>query len=148
MYVEGGQPFGPHLPNHVSINHSQHTTNTRTLCRDWFYSRPIEAAETTMWVDLAPAWAIHNSTWGSRPVLTKLSLFDFCDRTSLDLCLGLNPGRWRRVDISSLRGIHRRLQDLVVLAIKVKDVLSRRNRPTFLGLISLLLLRLPFTQIT
>ena len=46
-----------------------------------FYSRPIEAAETTMWVDLAPAWAIHNSTRGCRPVLTKLSLFDFCDRT-------------------------------------------------------------------
>ena len=53
---------------------TQHTTNTRNVRRDWFYSRPIEAAETTMWADLAQAWAIHNSTWGSRPLLTKLSL--------------------------------------------------------------------------
>ena len=75
------QAFDPHLPNPVSINHSQHTTNIRTLRRDWFYSRPMEAAETTMWVYLVPAWAIHNSTWGSRPVHTKLSLLDFCDRT-------------------------------------------------------------------
>ena len=52
-----------------------------------FYSRPIEAAETTMWADLAPALAIHNSTQGSRPVLTKLSLFDFCDRTGTGIFL-------------------------------------------------------------
>ena len=44
-----GQPWSPHLPNPVSINHSQHTTNTRALRCDWFYFRPMEAAETTIW---------------------------------------------------------------------------------------------------
>ena len=74
----GGQPFGPHLPNPVTINHTQDTTtNTQTLYRDWFYSRPMAAAEPTMWVALVTAWVIHNS---SQPVLTKLSLFNFCDR--------------------------------------------------------------------
>ena len=83
----GGQPFGPHLPKPVSINHSQHTINTQTMRHDWFYSRQVEVAKTTMWVDLAPTWAIHYSTRGSRPVLTKLSVLDFCDRTGTGIFL-------------------------------------------------------------
>ena len=51
-----GQPFGPHLPNAVIINQSRHVTNTQALILDLFYSRPMEAAEATIWVDLAPAW--------------------------------------------------------------------------------------------
>ena len=72
----GGQTFSPHLPNPVSINHSQYTI--RTLRPDWFYSRPIEAAETTMYVGGSGTMQLGPYTTGLG-VLTKLSLFDFCD---------------------------------------------------------------------
>ena len=64
---------GNHLPNPVSISNSQHTTNTRALHRDWFYSRPMEAAEATMLADLVPALG-HTQQYLRLPTSTNQTL--------------------------------------------------------------------------
>ena len=73
------------VPNPVSINPSQHITNTQTLSCDWFYSRPMEAAEYIFLVDRALAWDKYNSFQGSQQLLTQLSMFDFCHWTGADV---------------------------------------------------------------
>ena len=56
------------VPNPVSINHLQHTTNPRTLRHDWFYSRPDQISQKMLRV----IWGFYS--WLYPPFLPEPSM--------------------------------------------------------------------------